>query len=61
MARNEDDDTLDYVVQAWHKWRRLHNKKDAKSAQDLCDYINTHTLYKAATTKEEFINLLMHK
>ena len=61
MARSEDDDTLDYVVQAWLTWRRLHNKKNAKSAQDLCDYINTHTLYKAATTKEEFINLLMHK
>lgn len=61
MCRSEDDNTLDYVVQSWHTWRRLNNKKDAKSAKDLCDYINTHTLYKAATTKEEFINLLMHK
>lgn len=61
MARSEDDKTLDYVVQAWHRWRRLNDKKDAKSAQDLCDYINTQTLYKAATTKEAFFNLLLQR
>jgi len=61
MCRTEDDNTLDYVVQSWHTWRRANDKKDAKSAQDLCDYINMHTLYKAATTKEEFYQLLKGK
>lgn len=61
MCRSEDDATMDYVVQSWHTWRRMNNMKNAKSAQDFCDYVNTHTMYKAAPTRDEFINLLLQK
>lgn len=58
MARTDDDTTLDTVVSMWHKHKRNNNIKDSNTAQDLCDFVNVHTNYIAAPTREEFIAML---
>lgn len=58
MARTDDDTTLDTVVSMWHKHKRNNNMKDSNTAQDLCEFVNVHTNYVAAPTREEFIAML---
>lgn len=58
MARTDNDGTLDVVVEQWHVFKRNNDLKDNNTAQDFCDFVNVHTNYVAAPTKEEFITML---
>jgi hypothetical protein len=60
MSRYDNDQALSNVVQVWHNWRSANDCREKRSVQDFCEFVNVHTMYKAAPTKEEFINLLKH-
>lgn len=61
ICRDDNDPALAHVIEVWHTWRRNNDCIDKRSTQDFCDFVNVHTMYNAAPTKEEFHQLLKGK